>query len=76
MTQDEMGRLPVPTENIVTPKYSEDISFIMGDMDGKTVVGFHSSEQTFVIPLPMFHALMEFYVDQVTPNEAEGEKYQ
>ncbi len=64
------------TEQLVTPTYSDDISFIMGELKGTMVIGFHSPEQTFVIPLPMFHALMEFYVDQVTPNEEEGEKYQ
>jgi len=62
--------LAVDPSKVVTPKYSKDSTVITGVVEGVPIIGVHSEEEVFVLPISLFHLMMEAYVDVYTTEEA------
>ena len=70
-----LGSLAVPSEEIRTPKFSDKTSILTGVVDKVPVIGLHTpDEETWIVPLSVFHQMVEAYVEVYTPDE--GESYQ
>lgn len=67
--------LAIPMGQIRTPSFDDTTTIMTGVVDEVPVIGLHTPDkETWVIPLSVFHAMMEVMVEVYTPSE--GESYQ